>query len=189
LRNNKACRLQRAGCSLQPEASGSAAWSTKEWGANPGDLVSSPDAGLDGIRMAGPIATGVGELRAAGSGLDGIRMGARRFRDLQVWQRSMELACEAYKMTTCFPPSEVFGLTSQIRGCAVSVPSNIAEGRGRLTDKGFAVFLARQGARSMSWRRRSSLHPSSALWSRLMRSRFSTKRLRLAACCRACSKP
>ncbi len=68
-------------------------------------------------------------------------MGTSRFRDLQVWQRSMALAREAYKMTAAFPRSEMFGLTSQIRRCAVSVPSNIAEGRGRLTDKGFAVFL------------------------------------------------
>jgi four helix bundle protein len=72
---------------------------------------------------------------------NGIRMATRRFRDLQVWQRSMGLAREAYKMTSTFPRDERFGLTSQIRRCAVSVPSNIAEGRGRLTDKGFMVFL------------------------------------------------
>jgi four helix bundle protein len=53
----------------------------------------------------------------------------------------MGLAREAYKMTSTFPRDERFGLTSQIRRCAVSVPSNIAEGRGRLTDKGFMVFL------------------------------------------------
>jgi four helix bundle protein len=68
-------------------------------------------------------------------------METRRFRDLQVWQRSMALAREAYAMTSEFPRSEMFGLTSQIRRCAVSVPSNIAEGRGRVTDKDFGLFL------------------------------------------------
>lgn len=69
-------------------------------------------------------------------------MKTRCFRDLQVWQRSMELARNVYALTNNFPRSETFGLTSQIRRAAVSVPSNIAEGRGRLTDKSFAVFLA-----------------------------------------------
>lgn len=69
-------------------------------------------------------------------------MTTRCFRDLQVWRRSMELARKVYAVTNTFPRSETFGLTSQLRRAAVSVPSNIAEGRGRLTDKGFAVFLA-----------------------------------------------
>jgi len=68
-------------------------------------------------------------------------METRRFRDLQVWQRSMLLARAVYRLTEAFPKSELFGLSNQIRRAAVSVPSNIAEGRGRLTDKGFAVFL------------------------------------------------
>lgn len=54
----------------------------------------------------------------------------------------MLLARTLYKLTDGFPRSELFGLTSQIRRAAVSVPSNIAEGRGRMTDKSFAVFLA-----------------------------------------------
>jgi four helix bundle protein len=69
-------------------------------------------------------------------------MKTRCFRDLQVWQRSMDLARNVYALTNSFPGSETFGLTSQFRRAAVSVPSNIAEGRGRLTDKSFAVFLA-----------------------------------------------
>jgi four helix bundle protein len=73
---------------------------------------------------------------------DRKRMKTRCFRDLQVWQRSMELARKVYAVTNTFPRSETFGLTSQLRRAAVSVPSNIAEGRGRLTDKSFAVFLA-----------------------------------------------
>jgi four helix bundle protein len=68
-------------------------------------------------------------------------METRHFRDLQVWQRSMALARDVYALTGGFPKAEIFGLTSQIRRAAVSVPSNIAEGRGRSTGKSFAVFL------------------------------------------------
>ncbi len=68
-------------------------------------------------------------------------MKTRHFRDLIVWQRSMKLAGVVYAATKAFPQEEMFGLTSQIRRAAVSVPSNIAEGHGRLTDNGFAVFL------------------------------------------------
>jgi four helix bundle protein len=66
----------------------------------------------------------------------------RHFRDLQVWQRSMRLARDVYRLTETFPSSEHFGLTSQIRRAAVSVPSNIAEGRGRISQKSFVVFLS-----------------------------------------------
>lgn len=54
----------------------------------------------------------------------------------------MELARRVYALTSTFPQSEAFGLTSQMRRAAVSVPSNIAEGRGRLTDRNFVVFLS-----------------------------------------------
>jgi len=66
----------------------------------------------------------------------------RHFRDLIAWQKSMVLARAIYEMTSSFPRGELFGLVSQMRRCAVSVPSNIAEGHGRLTDKGLRVFLA-----------------------------------------------
>ncbi len=66
----------------------------------------------------------------------------RHFRDLQVWQQSMALARNVYALTEAFPKREVFGLTSQIRRAAVSIPSNIAEGRGRTTEKSFALFLS-----------------------------------------------
>jgi four helix bundle protein len=68
-------------------------------------------------------------------------MKTKHFRDLLVWQRSMKLAQEIYSLTQGFPKNETFGLTSQLRRSAVSVPSNIAEGQGRLSDKSFAVFL------------------------------------------------
>lgn len=54
----------------------------------------------------------------------------------------MHLARTLYELTDTFPRSELLGLTTQIRRAAVSVPSNIAEGRGRMTDRSFAVFLA-----------------------------------------------
>src|SRR5579875_2284019 len=70
-----------------------------------------------------------------------IHMKTRHFRDLQVWQKSMALAAAVYSLTDGFPKREVFGLTSQMRRSAVSVPSNIAEGHGRLSDPSFALFL------------------------------------------------
>jgi four helix bundle protein len=63
------------------------------------------------------------------------------FRDLLVWQRSMELTVAVYRLTRGFPREELFGLTSQIRRAAVSVPSNIAEGHGRLTSGEYRQFL------------------------------------------------
>ncbi len=61
--------------------------------------------------------------------------------DLKVWQRSMELVAAIYERTSAFPKSELYGLTSQIRRAAVSVPSNIAEGQGRRSPKEFCQFL------------------------------------------------
>ena len=63
------------------------------------------------------------------------------YRDLIVWQKSMELAKETYLLTKIFPKEELYGLISQMRRCAVSVPSNIAEGKGRGSDKEFIRFL------------------------------------------------
>ncbi len=54
----------------------------------------------------------------------------------------MELAGETYSLTKDFPKAETFGLVAQMRRAAVSVPSNIAEGHGRLSDRSFAVFLS-----------------------------------------------
>jgi four helix bundle protein len=63
------------------------------------------------------------------------------FRDLLDWQRSMQLAVSIYRMTKEFPREEAYGLTSQIRRSAVSIPSNIAEGQGRLNTGEFRQFL------------------------------------------------
>ncbi len=65
-----------------------------------------------------------------------------RYRDLVVWQKSVDLVTEIYAATSQFPRSETFGLTSQLRRCAVSVPSNIAEGLGRATRDEFIQFLS-----------------------------------------------
>ena len=68
---------------------------------------------------------------------------AESFRDLVVWQKSMALATDVYRVTKGFPRSEVYGLTNQVRRAVVGVPSNIAEGKGRLSKKEFVQFLAR----------------------------------------------
>jgi len=62
-------------------------------------------------------------------------------KDLEVWKLAMALVEKVYQITNSFPTSEQFGLTSQIRRSAVSVPSNIAEGAGRKNTKEFIHFL------------------------------------------------
>jgi four helix bundle protein len=63
------------------------------------------------------------------------------FKELKVWQISRLLVREVYELTARFPSEEKYGLISQIRRCAVSIPANIAEGSGRNSDKDFAHFL------------------------------------------------
>ena len=63
------------------------------------------------------------------------------FRDLLVWQRAVQLSIAIYRLTKEFPREEIYGLSSQIRRSAVSVPSNIAEGQGRLGTGEFKQFL------------------------------------------------
>ena len=62
-------------------------------------------------------------------------------KDLDVWKESMTLAKEVYRLTKHFPKEETFGLASQMRRAAVSIPSNIAEGAARNSDKEFIQFL------------------------------------------------
>jgi four helix bundle protein len=68
-------------------------------------------------------------------------MSRSSFRDLRVWQEAMALTVEVYKSTVKFPRHELYGLTQQMRRAAVSVPSNIAEGKGHYSDKEFSRFL------------------------------------------------
>ena len=66
----------------------------------------------------------------------------RDYKDLHVWQKGMELAKQVYLLTNRFPSEEKFGLISQMRRAAVSVPSNIAEGQARNTTGEFVQFLS-----------------------------------------------
>ena len=70
------------------------------------------------------------ETRAAGT-----------YEDLKVWRRAMDLVVSIYRCTSSFPKQEVYGLTSQMRRSAVSIPSNIAEGKGRYSRKELLQFL------------------------------------------------
>lgn len=63
------------------------------------------------------------------------------FRELKFWKQSMKLVRDVYKRIEQLPEDEKFGLKNQIRRCSVSIPSNIAEGSGRSTDKDFGNFL------------------------------------------------
>jgi four helix bundle protein len=65
----------------------------------------------------------------------------RSYRDLKAWQKGMELVREIYRVSRKFPKEELFGLMSQIRRAAVSVPSNIAEGHAKLSRKEYQHFL------------------------------------------------
>ena len=65
----------------------------------------------------------------------------RTFRDLVVWNKAMDMVTEIYRLTKPFPKEELFGLTGQLRRAAVSVPANIAEGQGRLSEREFRQFL------------------------------------------------
>lgn len=65
----------------------------------------------------------------------------KSFRELDVWQRAMELATTTYRVTEGFPRHETYGLSSQMRRCAISIPSNIAEGSARATKRDFANFI------------------------------------------------
>jgi four helix bundle protein len=63
------------------------------------------------------------------------------FRDLLIWQKSMDFVTDIYRCTNDFPDAEKFGLVSQLRRSATSIPSNISEGYGRNSNKDFIRFL------------------------------------------------
>ena len=64
-----------------------------------------------------------------------------KFKELEIWKKSRLFCSEIYKITSNFPDSEKFGLTNQLRRASVSIPSNIAEGSSRSSNKDFARFL------------------------------------------------
>ena len=63
------------------------------------------------------------------------------FKDLRVWQDAMKFTVAVYRATSAFPKHELYGLSQQLRRAAVSVPSNIAEGKGHRSDREFRNFL------------------------------------------------
>lgn len=76
-------------------------------------------------------------------------MSIKSFKELIVWQKSMDLVEETYKLVALLPQTEIYGLSSQMRRSAVSIPSNIAEGQKRQSSKEFAQFLSiAQGSNS-----------------------------------------
>jgi four helix bundle protein len=77
---------------------------------------------------------------ASGGGED-LRMAKSSYRNLIVWEKSMDLVEKVYRLTSDFPNREIFGLTQQLRRAVVSIPSNIAEGHGRQSDGDFLRFL------------------------------------------------
>ena len=64
----------------------------------------------------------------------------KSYKDLFIWQKSMILVTKIYSITKTFPPDEIYGLTNQLRRCAVSIPSNIAEGYGRNSTNDYKRF-------------------------------------------------
>jgi four helix bundle protein len=65
----------------------------------------------------------------------------RNFRNLEVWQESIKFVTEIYSITRSFPTDEIYGLVSQINRCAVSIPSNLAEGSSRSSGKEYSRFI------------------------------------------------
>ncbi len=65
----------------------------------------------------------------------------KSYRDLIVWQKAIDLTVLIYELTKSFPKEELYGLSNQMRRCAVSIPSNIAEGAGRLNKAEYRQFL------------------------------------------------
>lgn len=65
----------------------------------------------------------------------------KSYKDLLIWQKGIKIVCLVYHLVKSFPQEELYALTSQLKRAAVSIPSNIAEGYGRNTDKSFSHFL------------------------------------------------
>nr|WP_315157217.1 four helix bundle protein [uncultured Flavobacterium sp.] len=67
--------------------------------------------------------------------------GVKSYKELLIWQKGIKIVVLIYKLTKDFPKEEIYALTSQLKRASVSIPSNIAEGFGRQTDKSFNHFL------------------------------------------------
>jgi len=73
------------------------------------------------------------------------------FKKLIIWKKSLELVFETYRLTKTFPSDERFGLISQLNRCSVSVPSNIAEGTSKSSEKHFKTFLETALGSAFEW--------------------------------------
>ena len=65
----------------------------------------------------------------------------KSYKDLLIWQKGIKIVCLVYQLVKAFPQEELYALTSQLKRASISIPSNIAEGYGRNTDKSFSHFL------------------------------------------------
>ena len=79
----------------------------------------------------------------------------RNFKELKIWQKGFEIAIKSFKLTNLFPKEEKFGISSQITKAAVSIPSNIAEGSSRSSEKDYAGSLKFHWDQRMNWRHNS----------------------------------
>jgi len=73
------------------------------------------------------------------------------FKKLKIWTESMKLVAESYKITRTFPEFEKFGLSNQMNRCSISIPSNIAEGSSKSSDKHFNTFLETSLGSAFEW--------------------------------------
>ncbi|NOT67461.1 MAG: four helix bundle protein [Methylophilaceae bacterium] len=81
-------------------------------------------------------------LGAGAGGWDSILGAVNSYRDLLVWQKSIDLTVIVYALTMTFPKTEIFGLSSQLQRASVSIPSNIAEGHARDSTKEYLRFIS-----------------------------------------------
>ena len=81
------------------------------------------------------------------------------YRDLEVWERGMWIVQQVYLLTQEFPPAELYGMTSQMRRVAVSIPANIAEGWGRRYTAEFIQFLRRANGSRVNLCPAQAVHP------------------------------
>jgi four helix bundle protein len=96
----------------------------------------------EGRRQKAEVMYGGREYRAQMIGEVGRgSMAINSFRDLHVWQKSIAFVEDIYRLTSNFPKEEIYALTSQMRRCAVSIPSNIAEGYGRNSTPDYIRYL------------------------------------------------
>ncbi|MBC2845839.1 four helix bundle protein [Winogradskyella flava] len=73
------------------------------------------------------------------------------FKKLKIWNESMNLVSESYKLTRGFPKFETYGLMNQMNRCAVSIPSNISEGSSKSSNKHFATYLENSLGSAFEW--------------------------------------